>query len=132
MSEAVLKENHLRLRLSPEVLIAMGMMTLAPGDTFAVEPSEMIASSAPRADEMEAYERLLGAAMEGDGSLFARQDYVEEAWRIIDPVLKKGPPLYEYEINTWGPREVEQLTPPGGWDNPIKGPQNLDLSKRAS
>src|SRR5882762_9051570 len=61
--EAVLKENHLRLRLSPEVTIAMGMMTLAPGDTFAVETSEMVAFSAPRAGEMEAYERLLGAAM---------------------------------------------------------------------
>ena len=88
--EAVLKENHLRLRLSPEVTIAMGMMTLAPGDEFAVEASEMVASSAPHAGEMEAYERLLGAAMEGDGALFAREDYVEEAWRIVDPVLKRG------------------------------------------
>src|SRR6266702_414762 len=95
--EAVLQENHLRLRLSPEVVIAMGMMTLAPGDRFELETSEMIASSAPRAGEMEAYERLLGAAMEGDGTLFAREDYVEEAWRIVDSVLKKGTPVYDYE-----------------------------------
>jgi glucose-6-phosphate 1-dehydrogenase len=129
--EAVLKENHLRLRLSPEVTIAMGMMTLAPGDTFAVEASEMVASSAPHAGEMDAYERLLGAAMEGDGALFAREDYVEEAWRIVDPVLKRGTPLYEYETNTWGPRETEQVTPDGGWHNPIMIPKSLDLCRRA-
>ncbi len=129
--EAVLKENHLRLRLSPEVLIAMGMMTLAPGDKFAVETSEMVASSAPRADEMEAYERLLGAAMEGDGSLFAREDYVEEAWRIVDPVLAKETPIYEYEPNTWGPRETERVTPEGGWHNPIADPGTLQLGRRA-
>jgi len=121
--EADLKENHLRLRLSPEVTIAMGMMTLAAGDTFAVEASEMVASSAPHAGEMEAYERLLGAAMEGDGALFAREDYVDEAWRIVDPVLKRGTPIYEYEINTWGPRETEQVTPDGGWHNPIMIPK---------
>src|SRR6266581_4396212 len=131
MPEAIVKENHLRLRLSPEVTIAMGMMTLAAGDRFAVEASEMVASSAPRAGEMEAYERLLGAAMEGDGTLFAREDYVEEAWRIVDPVLKKETPIYHYEMNTWGPREVEQVTPDGGWHNPIVGPKNADLSRRA-
>jgi glucose-6-phosphate 1-dehydrogenase len=129
--EAVLKENHLRLRLSPEVTIAMGMMTLAPGDTFVVEASEMVASSAPHAGEMEAYERLVGAAMEGDGALFAREDYVEEAWRIVDPVLKTGGPLYEYDVNTWGPRETERVTPDGGWHNPIMVPKSLDLSRRA-
>jgi glucose-6-phosphate 1-dehydrogenase len=129
--EADLKDNHLRLRLSPEVTIAMGMMTLAPGDTVAVEASEMVASSAPHAGEMEAYERLLGAAMEGDGALFAREDYVEEAWRIVDPVLKTGTPLYEYEVNTWGPRESERVTPDGEWHNPIMVPKNLDLSRLA-
>jgi glucose-6-phosphate 1-dehydrogenase len=131
ISEAVLKDNYLRLRLSPEVTIAIGMMTLAPGDTFAVEPSELVASSAPHAGEMEAYERLLGAAMEGDGALFAREDYVEEAWRIVDPVLKTGTPLYEYDVNTWGPRETERVTPDGGWHNPIMAPKDLNLSRRA-
>ena len=126
--ETILKENHLRLRLSPEVLIAMGMMTLAPGDKFAVETSEMVASSAPRADELEAYERLLGAALEGDGSLFAREDYVEEAWRIVDPVLKKDTPIYEYEPNTWGPREAERVTPEGGWVNPSVDPATLQAN----
>jgi glucose-6-phosphate 1-dehydrogenase len=113
-------ENHLRLRLSPEVTIAMGMMVMAPGDEIASQTVEMVASRSPRAGEMDAYERLLGAAMDGDTTLFAREDYVEEAWRIVDPVLKKGTPIYEYEPNTWGPGEVERVTPVGGWSNPRK------------
>ena len=131
MTDDELQENHLRLRISPEVTIAMGMMTLASGDKFSVENSEMIASSAPRAGEMEAYERLLGAAMEGDGTLFARQDYVEEAWRIVDPILSEDTPVYPYEPHTWGPREVEQVTPTGGWHNPVIEPHASELTRRA-
>ena len=56
---------------------------------------------------MDAYERVLGDAMAGDATLFAREDYVEEAWRIVDPVLKAGTPVHEYEPKTWGPAEVE-------------------------
>ena len=71
---------------------------------------------------MDAYERVLGDAMTGDRSLFAREDYVEEAWRIVDPVLKAGTPVYEYEPGTWGPNEVDSnVTPPGGWQNPTVG-----------
>ena len=55
-------------------------------------------------DEMDAYERVLGAAMAGDSSLFAREDYVEEAWRIVEPVLKKNTPIYQYAPNTWAQR----------------------------
>jgi glucose-6-phosphate 1-dehydrogenase len=119
MTNRELTENHLRFRISPDVAIALGMMTLAPGDTLGIESTEMLASSAPRAGEMEAYERLLVAAMEGDGTLFARQDYVEEAWRIVDPILKADTPLYEYEPKTWGPREVDRVTPDGDWHNPV-------------
>ena len=55
----------------------------------------------------------------GDATLFARQDYVEEAWRIVDLVLKAGTPVYAYEAHTWGPGEVDQkVVPPGGWHNP--------------
>jgi len=68
--------------------------------------------------------------MEGDGTLFAREDYVEESWRIVDPILNKDMPVYEYEANTWGPREVERVTPDGGWHNPITAPQNFDLGQR--
>jgi len=80
---------------------------------------EMIASRHPRPGEMEAYERVLTDAMAGDPTLFARQDYVEEAWRIVDPVLKMHTPIYLYEPQTWGPREVNAyVVPPGGWDSP--------------
>ena len=73
----------------------------------------------PHAEEMDAYERVLGDAMRGDATLFAREDYVEEAWRIVDPVLKSGSPVYEYEPGTWGPKEVDaRVSPPGGWHNP--------------
>jgi glucose-6-phosphate 1-dehydrogenase len=116
----VLTENHLRLRLSPEMTIAMGMMVMAPGDEIAAQSDEMLAAHYPQPGEMDAYERVLGAAMDGDTTLFAREDYVEEAWRIVDPVLKKGTPIYEYETNTWGPGEVERVTPVGGWSNPTK------------
>jgi glucose-6-phosphate 1-dehydrogenase len=126
--EAVLTENHLRLRLGPEVTIAMGMMELAPGEGMAIQPIEMVASHSPRVDEMDAYERLLGAAMEGDAGLFAREDYVEEAWRIVDPVLKMSTPIYKYQKNTWGPREVEPVTPAGGWSNPTSHEESVTAS----
>jgi glucose-6-phosphate 1-dehydrogenase len=116
--DSLLTENHLRLRLSPEVTIAIGMMALAPGEGMSLQSGEMVASHSPRADEMDAYERVLGAAMVGDSALFAREDYVEEAWRIVEPVLKKSTPVYQYAPNTWGPAEVERVTPPGGWVNP--------------
>ena len=119
LSNGALKENHLRFRISPDVAIGMGMMTLASTDPFAMESTEMLASSAARAGEMEAYERLLTAAMEGDGTLFAREDYVEEAWRIVDPILKTDSPIYEYDPKTWGPHEVDRLMPEGGWHNPV-------------
>jgi glucose-6-phosphate 1-dehydrogenase len=124
MPDSDLKENHLRLRMGPDVTIAMGMTTLAADDAFSVESSEMIASRYPLAGEMDAYERVLGAAMEGDQTLFAREDYVEEAWRIVDPILKKDTPVYEYPKNTWGPREVERVMPEGGWHDPILQPSS--------
>jgi len=116
--DSVLTENHLRLRLSPDITIAMGMMTLAPGEGLSLQTGEMVASRSPHADEMDAYERVLGAAMAGESTLFAREDYVEEAWRIVEPVLKKNTPIYQYAPKTWGPDEVERASPPGGWHNP--------------
>ena len=83
---------------------------------------ELLHTHHPDADEPDAYERVLGDAMAGDATLFARQDYVEEAWRIVDPVLKANTPVYEYEPGSWGPKEVgESVTPPGGWHNPTGG-----------
>jgi glucose-6-phosphate 1-dehydrogenase len=123
--DSILKENHLRLRLSPDVVIAMGLMSLAPGEVMELQTGEMVATSSAGAGDMDAYERLLGAAMVGDNSLFAREDYVEEAWRIVDPVLKKSTPIYPYAQNTWGPPEVARVTPPGGWDVPVQGTESL-------
>jgi glucose-6-phosphate 1-dehydrogenase len=70
---------------------------------------------------------VLGDALEGDATLFAREDYVEEAWRIVDPVLRADCPLYEYEPGTWGPSAVdERVAPAGGWQDPIvNGNANL-------
>ena len=117
--DSELVENHLRLRLSPEITIAMGMMNLAPNaEGLALQNTEMTATHSPQADEMDAYERVLGAAMAGDSTLFAREDYVEEAWRIVEPVLKKKTPVYQYAPNTWGPEEVARVTPPEGWSDP--------------
>jgi glucose-6-phosphate 1-dehydrogenase len=113
-------ENHVRLRVSPDTSIALGMMVLTPGQEIAGEAAEMVACQSSRASEMDAYERVLGDAMAGDATLFAREDYVEEAWRIVDPILKLNAPPFEYEPGTWGPAEAEQrVLPPGGWHNPI-------------
>jgi len=87
------------------------------------EPVEMVAIQGPHADDMDAYERVLRDAMAGDAMLFAREDYVEEAWRIVDPVLKANTPLYEYEPGTWGPAEVEEsIVPADGWHDPMTTP----------
>ena len=114
-----LPQNYLRFRISPEMTIAMGATVLAPGQELKGQTVEMVASRHPRPEEMEAYERVLVDALAGDQTLFARQDYVEEAWRIVDPVLKAGSPIHAYEKGTWGPAEVgDAVTPPGGWVNP--------------
>ena len=68
---------------------------------------------------MDAYERLLGDAMAGDATLFARQDVVEAAWAIVDPVIHGPSPMYEYEPGTWGPPEADRLVADvGGWNTP--------------
>ncbi|MBV8811719.1 MAG: glucose-6-phosphate dehydrogenase [Acidobacteriaceae bacterium] len=110
--------NHLRLRMNPEFTIALGMTVLSPADLTS-EAVEMVASRHPFPDEMDAYEKVLGDAISGDASLFAREDYVEEAWRIVDPILKVQTPVYEYDPGTWGPSAVEaDVVPPDGWHHP--------------
>ena len=112
-------QNYMRFRISPEMTVAMAVSVSSPSGTGKRAAVEMVASRHPRVDEMEAYERVLGDAMAGDATLFARQDYVEEAWRVVDPVLKASTPVYVYEPQTWGPKEVDQsVLPAGGWDEP--------------
>src|SRR5262249_50673783 len=101
------------------VTAAFGLTVMDQEEKMTGEQTELLASRYPGAEEMDAYERVLGDAMAGDSTLFAREDYVEEAWRIVDPVLKAGTPLYEYASGTWGPSEVDQkVSPPGGWEHP--------------
>jgi len=114
-----LEPNYCRFRISPDVTIAIGANVIAPGQETQSQTAEMLGTQLPRADEMDAYERVLGDAMHGDATLFAREDYVEEAWRIVDPVLKDGTPVYEYEPGSWGPNEADaRISPPHGWRNP--------------
>jgi glucose-6-phosphate 1-dehydrogenase len=84
------------------------------------EPVELLAAQNPRGDEMDAYERLLGDAMRGDPMLFSREDAVEAAWRVVDPILGDATPVHEYEPGSWGPKEADRLTAEvGGWHNPL-------------
>jgi glucose-6-phosphate 1-dehydrogenase len=115
-----IRPNHFRFRISPDVTIAHGMMVKSPDGALAGEPVELVALDHGSANEMDAYERVLGDAMEGDATLFAREDYVEEAWRIVDPVLQAVTPVYEYDPGAWGPSEVHRrFAPADGWDDPV-------------
>ena len=114
------KPNHFRFRISPDVTIAHSMMVKSPDEEMSGEPVELIALDGAHLNEMDAYERVLRDAMAGDATLFAREDYVEEAWRIVDPVLKASNPVYEYDPGTWGPAEVDKrIVPADGWNNPV-------------
>jgi glucose-6-phosphate 1-dehydrogenase len=112
--------NHLRLRLSPDVVIALGVRVKIAGEKMVGEDVELIAAQQPR-EEMSPYERLLGDALEGDQSLFAREDAIEAQWQIVEPVLGEVSPLYLYEPNTWGPSEADQfITSSGRWFDPLE------------
>lgn len=114
--------NHLRLRLGPEVVIAVGARAKQPGEGMTGRPVELALVDQPAqgtAGRMGDYERLLGDAMLGDATLFARVDGVEAAWAIVDPVLHDSGPLHTYEPGTWGPSEADALVANvGGWNTP--------------
>ncbi|HNP30928.1 MAG TPA: glucose-6-phosphate dehydrogenase [Nitrospirales bacterium] len=113
--------NHVRFRLGPDrVAIAMGARAKRPGERMTGEDIELYVCR-QRGDEQGAYERLIGDAMVGDAALFAREDGVEEAWRIVDPVLKMSTPVFEYAAGTWGPNEAQAVVADmGGWHNPTE------------
>jgi glucose-6-phosphate 1-dehydrogenase len=110
----VFPANYLRFRLVPEFVIALGAMIRSPaGDRLAGQLSELElnrVSGKPR----DAYEELLGDALAGDSFRFAREDYVDEAWRIVDPAVEADTPVHPYEPGTWGPPEADRMVP-GGW-----------------
>jgi glucose-6-phosphate 1-dehydrogenase len=110
--------NRFRFRLSPHVVLSLGARAKLPGETMRGEDVELIACHDSK-DEMAPYERLLSDAMRGDQMLFAREDSVEEAWRVVEPVLGNTTPLFEYDSGTWGPAEADRLMQNGaGWFNP--------------
>ncbi len=113
-------QNHIRFRLSPEIGVGISLSAAPREKDGDRTPIELIASRHPQPGEMDAYVRVLGDAMKGDATLFARQDCVEEAWRIVDPVLKANTPVYGYDQGTWGPKEVDaRVKPEGGWHAPM-------------
>ncbi len=118
------QQNYMRFRIAPEMTIALAVSVTSPDSESRRSLVELEACRHPKPEDVEAYERVLTEAMAGDATLFARQDYVEEAWRIVDPVLKSNTPVYPYTPDTWGPTEVPEeilknVTPPGGWVTPI-------------
>jgi glucose-6-phosphate 1-dehydrogenase len=111
--------NYLRFRFSPDVAIALGARVKRPGEERATQETELSVLRQPGGDDMEPYERLLGEAMRGDPLLFAREDAVEAAWSIVDPLIHDPGPLFEYEPGSWGPQEANRLVAGlGGWNDP--------------
>lgn len=117
--------NHVRFRLSPKVAIALGARVKRAGDAMVGDPLELRLVDAPEqgtGGQMDAYERLLGDAMAGDATLFARQDVVEAAWSIVDPLVREPHPVHAYEPGSWGPREADRFVADiGGWNMPEPG-----------
>jgi glucose-6-phosphate 1-dehydrogenase len=114
--------NYVRFRLSPEVVIAIGARAKRHGEGMEGQPLELsVVQQGQQGAEgrMGDYERLLGDAMAGDATLFARQDVVEAAWAIVDPVIHGPSPMYDYEPGTWGPPQADQMVSEvGGWNSP--------------
>jgi glucose-6-phosphate 1-dehydrogenase len=109
---------HLRMRISPDITIGMGVRVKTPGERMIGSDVELTLTE-QAADDMPPYERLLGDAMRGLSELFARQDLVEAQWRAVESILDNITPLYDYEPGTWGPDEAHQLIArDGAWINP--------------
>ncbi|HAT47048.1 MAG TPA: glucose-6-phosphate dehydrogenase, partial [Ktedonobacter sp.] len=115
------RSNYYRFRISPVVKISLGARAKVSGESMKGEEVELVAVH-QTADEMAPYERLLGDAMQGEETLFVREDSIEAQWRIVDPILGNTTPVLEYAPNTWGPSESDKMTAQdGGWHNPAPG-----------
>jgi len=111
--------NYLRFRLTPDMSISIGARAKKPGERLVGEEVELYASH-ERGTELPPYQRLIGDAAQGDQTLFAREDTVEAAWRVVDPVLDLQDRPMPYRRGTWGPRATEALIPPPGrWHAPV-------------
>jgi len=110
--------NWLRFRIWPEAQVNLGVIGKKPGAGWAPQQEDLTFAEHPGAD-MRPYDRLIGAALSGERWLFARQDTVEAAWRIIDPILSDAVPLHPYARGSWGPKEADGLLPNGvPWHDP--------------
>jgi glucose-6-phosphate 1-dehydrogenase len=117
--EAPALGNYLRFRLGPQVAIALGARAKRPGDRMAGRPVELSVVQQPADGAVGDYERLLADTVAGDTTLFARQDVVEAAWAIVDPLVHDPGALYQYDPGTWGPSEADRLVADiGGWNSP--------------
>ena len=112
------RANYLRFRLSPSAAIAIAARVKLAGKEFVGDQRELyLLEETPAAESP--YERLLGDAMNGDGALFTREDAVEAAWAVVDPVLKTHHCVHPYKRGSWGPKEANELMAPTGyWHNP--------------
>jgi len=111
--------NYVRLRVNPDLDIGMGLRCRQSGDAFEGEGTELSLIRGSGEDTRGAYGRLLAAALSGDGTLFTREDAVNEAWRIVDGLLRAETAVYVYDPGTWGPRAAERLASSvGGWHAP--------------
>jgi len=126
--------NHFRFRLGPgEISISLSARVKRPGEELVSMPTQLSAFEEPTADEVDAYERLLGDAMHGDAMLFVREDAVEAAWAIVDPILAKETTLHQYEPGSWGPHEADRLAiDVGGWHDPEERGESTAPAPRAA
>ena len=110
--------NSLRFRVWPETAVGLTLAGKKPGAGLEPAPEELAFAGQPGSD-MRPYDRLIGAALDGDRWLFARQDTVEAAWRVVDPVLGDVTPVHPYARGSWGPKEADRLLRGGDtWHNP--------------
>ena len=107
--------NCFRFQVTPTQTIAITSFVKLPGDALRGESVNLKISEHVDPHEVGAYEELLTDALRGVATRFARQDYVEESWRIVDPILDDATPVYEYEQGSWGPVEASRIAPNGGW-----------------
>jgi glucose-6-phosphate 1-dehydrogenase len=116
-----LSSGHLRIRISPDVVIALGLRVKVPGDRMVGRDAELMVTSRP-GDLRPPYQRLLTDAMYGNQELFAREDGVEASWRIVEPILGDKTALHAYEPGGWGPAEARKLIGRDGpWIDPVLG-----------
>ncbi len=111
--------NWLRFRIWPQARVSIGMIGKKPGAGWAPQQEDLLFTDYPGFDMLRPYDRLIGAALSGERWLFARQDTVEAAWRVVDPVLGDAVPVHRYPRDSWGPKEADSLLPPGvPWHDP--------------